>query len=661
MIPKRNKKDLSLKGAIEQIDKWMTGLDVGEPETDPLAIKRKPAKSIRKKADNKKVDNKGTEGNLVLNNQTDDLVEMDVNLGFCLPGGRLPKVRTANFAVAPRATRKMVNNEYCYDLAFKLYGAVVEILKWKESRLEQDSFSDDEKKAIIKAAKDLDMNIVDNDFDKIIDIVKTINDEPVKFRHASLNSQDYDILKDEFDKLKEQINERALAKLCPKLCQIVREAIQGEGKPYPGRHLPYADLTGKMAWRYQRLHILDEILCSADRRLTNQEIIEKIETKVKDKINVEGQKITPNSLSKDFLWLGCLAESDKSKRGRHVYDKEDSNISIYFPSESIAKGKFYNAKRKYTPLDNGKRRCAFCVDISLTEAALLRQQIGRLREKHFRGNSETFAKKYPLIFQLGYINDIIDGIKDNREIENIDGTDLYLIDYVNNPELDKSEQAKLLELKRKINIIINDPFPLPVKREDGWDYVIPKSIRYKETTAKNGKKLEEEYENSWQWSLLARSITSPYPLLMIPAAELIPTFDIPNLPVDMEEDSGQYCIGTSRLLSDKPVDITLNIKYKSPFKMLNLPGNDSVLHQLKPEKSHQDGERVWQMSFRAYLNDDLFEEIYKLDKEKMLETIEPEDVYNRYCSFYESKTRKKRKPLSERKAASRSTNQKIDE
>ena len=155
-------------------------------------------------------------------------------------------------------------------------------------------------------------------------------DVELQFRHASLNCFDFERFKIEMERLREitRFGNTYTRRKC--LMEIYRSAISNEDRAYPGRHLKFDKIDGTTSTRYKCLRILDEILCTSHRALSNDEIRNKVikrakilgiysETPQAGKISDED--LTDTKLKKLFYLLSQLINVEFNGKKKNSYKR----------------------------------------------------------------------------------------------------------------------------------------------------------------------------------------------------------------------------------------------------------------------------------------------------------------------------------------------------
>ena len=523
------------------------------------------------------------------------------------------------------------NENEIWQLATKLYEIVVDSLGG-QFHLSKDKFSEMEKNLVVSSLHNNGYDVFLEDFKDIICVAKVVRknlprqvrniyntDWDMESRPASLNCYDYERFKNELNDLIKHIGYSSLELYCHTLCRIMTEVAEGEDNPYPGRHLPLDRLNGRSAWRYQCLRIMDEILCTSDRTIKDDEmeklIVEKaVEYHILKDINQPYPKISKNTFKKLHATLNQLISVEYTQGTK----KEYNNLA----NDSKAK-----EGHLYKKLENGKRTNAFYLEFTIREAERLRSEIGMIRALFFNDDHKDFSRRFPLLASMGRISEIfIDADYDEKLINEINGTDIVTVNYRPAVNIDLKERIEKA-CKYKLPIYVNDQRVIPL-------YVKMEGIN---------------------WALIAKDMDSDK-ICVFSSNDLNSSFNEQENPADLSDDNAtefaDHIIGIGKLLIDKPCYVTLHLTEKgiesisntnSPFTFLNPVINKH--REFRCSKYDEAGTA----SFNVYINEDLFDKIHHLDKNGKLVSIEPPIVSDLYKDYYDKYYTGEYLPLEERK------------
>lgn len=553
-------------------------------------------------------------------------------LGLCLPPELMGVGYSSQLFSDCSSLRKNKKIELSQDelkeYSDKFYNIVLDAIKGDNRKLSNYKFESRELEAIVESLQKAGFKVSDKDSDDIIKVAKTIRNGKItafkslmnpdrQYRHASLNCYDYDRLKEEMERLADDIGYKNIDREAPTLSRIYVEAVKGEKELYPGRHLPFDKIKGRTAWRYQCLRIMDEILCTSDERMTNDRMRQEIIIKVEQYgIHRENDIIvTDSSLKKLYAILSELINVE------HTWGKK-----IKYDSNVYVDGR---AGHLYKEFKDGRRLSAFAVDISGLEAWNLRKEIGMMRVKYFNDDIAYFRKKFPLLSMLGYLDNLLlDEENMNTDINNVSHTDFVTVNY---------RHAEYSDLKQKVEGTISMHLPIFVNIDSKVEKIIPVTIR----------------ENRGKWVLIAKNAVSLLPCI-ITSEQLSQSFDIDSNYIN-DDDSSPFCdhiIGIAPLLKPELIDVTLEVTEEG---LEDIFKKDSVFRRMKPKVEYKVSSYTGQkyirgsrVSFSLYINEDFLRELFSLDCKAMLLTIMPDEVNEMYERYYEMQMGSKRQHPQDR-------------
>ena len=580
-----------------------------------------------------------------------DFSSQDSILGECLP----PEFGSAILQEAQQRLASKNNNNDCLkaleEKTFMIYDIVSNILDGDNFKIStRYNFTDKLKSEILYGLRVEGYRVGESDFYDIIRVAEAVRDkkfirQPIKlkdgeqFRHASLNCYDYEHLKKEMNTLSSTIGINNVMSYCRTLYNIYMESLNNENADYPGRHLSYNRIGGirpDSAQRYQRLRMIDEILCSnkENRFYSLDEMEEEIKNLSKSYgISIKNNKsISESQFGHLYNILKQLISIEHSSENSKIY-KRDVFETEKRESDSVNKSK-NNGARRYKRLPNGKRVSAFTVDIALNEVYLLRKEIGMIRAKYFHDDKTLFESMFPLISTLGYMEDIAIGkYMDKDLLADINQTDLKLVAY---------KLLKYNELKKKTKQLISLRIPISIKKGEKRHTVYPIAIK----------------EDSNKWVLVAKLNRSKHPIIISPE-ELDQNFEALSESF-YEDDSCKITdqfIGTGDFILDQPFNIVLELtekglqeveKKNSPFQTL------SPHIERSQNRYYGDYEKAGTVSMRqVFVNEDFLQEIYKLDKTAKFISIGPDLLKKHYEQFFEKAAGQSWIPLENRPVTSR--------
>lgn len=537
------------------------------------------------------------------------------------------------------------------EKTIRIYDIVSDILNGDKFKIStRYIFTEQQKSEILYVLQIEGYRVTKSDFYDIIRVAESVRDKKStrqkirlndgeEFRHASLNCYDYERLKVEMNCLVSIIGMNNVMLYCRTLYNIFMESLNNENADYPGRHLPYNKIGGirpESVQRYQRLRMIDEILCAnKENRFYS---LDEMEAEIKKLSKSYGISIKDNqSISESqfghlyniLKQLICIEHSSNSTKAykRDVFETEKRKDTSSHQLKN-------RGARRYKKLPDGKRLSAFTVDIALREIYHLREEIGMIRAKYFCDDRIKFASLFPLISTLGYTEEIaIGGDIDDGLLTDIDQTDLKLVVY---------KSLKYAELKKKVKELISIRVPISIVKGNKRETVYPIAIK----------------EDSDKWVLVAGSNRSKRPLLISPE-ELDQSFDV--LPESFCDGKSykitDHFIGTKDFLLDKPLDIVIDLTEKG---LQELENKNSPFRLLSPQierlqnRYYGDYEKAGKVSMKqVYVNEDFLHEVYQLDKTAKFISIKPESLRSIYEQYFEKVAGKKWISLENRAVTSR--------
>ena len=519
----------------------------------------------------------------------------------------------------------------------KIFEAVCEFFDGDKA-LSRRKFPEEEKKKLITYLSHKSFEFPIPTFEDIIKISKEqkkTGKEPDRsegFRHGALNNYDYERLKKETDLLKKRIGDDKLKASCPTLIRIIEETEATKDDPYPGRHLPFDKVTGRTAWRYQCLRIMDEKLYTTESGVSDLEMqqhifseCEKLGIDLPPEIQTQGclfnELMLENVLKKNYVILNELisvenTHGDKDKYARDSYEKG-------------RRGHKY--KKVTTDPNRDERVTAFKVVFSYKEALALEKELGLLLQLSFPA-SYFFISEFPLLSAFVYPNTMRTEMRKRNEtfIKGVSHTDLFIINYYpfkQLPIIDKIDDA-----------IRNNQL---IKIGSGSRLEIYKPLRIRRGLNK--------------WAVVAMDVND-LSLKQIHASRFYIDFSCiepENLKEEytpMEYDN--LIVGLSDFINNNPWNITITVTESGKE---NIVSKDSPLYELKLEVLPLHGkfytkEKRAKLKFNAYINEDLFKAFYKLDRNGYLIDITPNEVKHMYMDHYLRQTGKEWCPYDKRNA-----------
>ena len=564
------------------------------------------------------------------------------NLGFCIPTG---------FSPYGNRSRRLQQAARKYDLdtlekrTVELVDTVVDTIGGDVGRLSADDFTDIERDYILKLLTANGFNVVPSQFRDIIMFVREAIplletgkfkvdaddlDAPLRTRYASLNCYDYQRLLLEFENLRRLFGMEKLTELCPTLTKIVCEAQAGgleveDGKaPYPGRHLPIAGLKGERIKCYQTLRVMDEILATSPNPLRDDAMSAAILTKFKEYgVDIE-QNIPSATLRKYYAYLRQLINVEHTCGRERAYSRE-----VYVDGR---RGHLYRM------LNDSQRLCAFAVDIDVSEAPLLRQEVDRLKSDVYDSEAGDFGRGFPQIAFLGRLELLAEEIsrpdRSDRIANEIRNASMWTINYL--PQAHSG-------MRDYVEDAIAGAKTLEVNSHACRNTrVIPLCIR----------------ERGNRWALAARSVGGGRMMMLNPEM-IVPGSardgDAESLASDADEL--RYVVGMAPLQSPEPVEFTLILTDRGYEEVMDdsSPLNPLIVGSRRNPVAYgelgQRGEQTYTVDIQAYVNDDLLEEFFQLDAKGKL--IDVKGCESEYDGYFKERQGRSRVPYEERNPNSR--------
>lgn len=509
----------------------------------------------------------------------------------------------------------------------ELYGHVLMAIEEDPFKLSHYNFSNETKQEIVDSLHRAGFNVSEEDFWDIIQVAKAVRDgvSPQKieftshnfqFRYASLNCYDFERFIEEMKDLGECVGFRSVELICPRLVRIYLEAISEDNERYPGRHLPFDRIKGRSAWRYQCLRIMDEELCCSDEHITNEEMRRRIYKKAAE-LGIETKEISDSSFKQLYVILSDLINVEHRQGRRKLYNTK----SVY---EGGREGHLYQVM-------NGRQRLsAFAIDISVEEAHILRKEIGILRVKYFNDDRKYFSIRFPVITIIGDMEALAHEELDIKDkINKLYSTDLVTVNY---------KPVEMEHIKERTKEYIERRIPIAVDNGDSWILFRPVFIK----------------EEGEKWVLIAKNIDTGSLRLFSPS-ELKDIFEskYEDFNIEWPEEKESFnVVGISPLLDGWPYDITLEVT-KEGTAYIQAPG--SLFETFKPKIEKKRDEYFYKdcnsylVTFMAYVNADLLEQFFTLDRNARLIGIDPPEVMDLYRSYFSKRMNGKEWcPLNER-------------
>ena len=427
--------------------------------------------------------------------------------------------------------------------------------------------------------------------------------------------------------------------------EIYDSAIRNKNRAYPGRHLEFDKVVEERSTpRYKCLRILDEILCTSNRALSNDEIRYRVIEKAKrlgiysetpERGKISDENLTDTKLKKLFYLLIQLINVEYNGAKKNSYKR------LVFEKGHTKGTHIYNYYKE------GHRMSAFTLDISMVEASHLHHEINDICRGCFNNDWAIFSAEFPLISMLGKLEKLGRGAEDDTVVINkLEESDLRTINY-KNPEF--------LELKKRIENIISLKLPLILKQDTQYVTVFPIAIK----------------ENGEKWSLVAREFDKDQVSVFSPVdlSESI-VKENPH-PLEVEDSElANHIIGTGKLEYGIPFDVELVLTEKGAEELVK---KDSPFAPMNPYVSaYHDGNyeagnsRRKVAKFKAYINRDLLSELLSLDCRGHLISVrvDPLDVEDPYEKYFQEVMGKERKQYDDRESKGkriRMPNQEIKE
>lgn len=425
--------------------------------------------------------------------------------------------------------------------------------------------------------------------------------ERITRRPASLNCYDYVRLKDEMRELG-NLAGIDIKRYCPTIMRLIAEVEEAEKihPEYPIRNFPYDKVKSRSPWGYQCLRILDEILYRATKPLSTQEIKSEIRKKCEE-YGIRCSEVNANSLKKYFMTLRNMIRVEYNGDFRKAYDRDVFENA-------------WHGHRYDTMINGDKPVTAFKLCFTRSEAKKIQNEINHLFdvlvESKRVSDCNEFADEYPLLAALANIDSFNpDSDQRHPQLMSSNGkqnSSIYILNYL---------PSVAVKTKKKIDSAFKSQRPKTISIVSG---------------VKEGKYfLLALKEQGLAWAVLARDVHTGL-LHLISPSELGNVFSIEDCdpqyyflePKECEKGMvglGDFCYGRERCL----ISVGLT---KSGYDVLSK--STHPLYSLKRrvfktyEKPHP---CVGVMEFDVYINDDLLEELYRLDKKRYLSDIYSED------------------------------------
>lgn len=415
----------------------------------------------------------------------------------------------------------------------------------------------------------------------------------MRLRYASLNDTDRQQLEREMDALFDFFGRRdALEYAMPTLYAILQDTWRNDGSAYPGRHLPIKDLRVKNAWRYQCLRIMDEILYTASRALSDSEMVVAIKALARQNYGIEPQALGVATLKKLYPSLSDLITSTVTHGQRKKY-----MTSVYAPG---VLGHAYAEPR----------HMAFAIDITLDEVALIENDVKKAVRNYFNGDWEEFEQNYPLIAMMGRLTETVLDPKSDLTCKLKYDTPLHTVDYM---------PYDHFGLRRKISEAIEQGRPVAAQMPHGVAMVMPRELR-----SHNGR-----------WALIA-VVPSTGAVRVFQPQELDVDYDEPATPAgDILAGCEDHIIGMSPLWDDEPCNISLTLTQPASWTSGSKETSGVMNFHNTLFAPLATPDKYGRVSFSAYLNDDLFEELMRMDRNCHIRKIEPADLFEKYKEYWQ--------------------------
>lgn len=483
-------------------------------------------------------------------------------------------------------------------------------------------------KTLIKKLHDSGFN-VDSDQSKwtleAFEVVIRQTIESLSSRPASLNCYDYIRLKDEVGRVSEL--DDSFAETCQQLMRLIKEVDDAEnsGEEYPVRHFPFDRIKCKSPWAYQCLRMMDEILYTTPSPIqsvsTDYNVLSPIHTmsgKIADackKYGIEFQTVSEDALKKYYVTLRNLINVEFTGDFRKTY----SNDGVYEYSSSHG--------HKYAKMRNSEQRVtAFKLCFSLSEARLMQSELQNIIDSQIaRGlisGPEEFSKQFPLLNTLADIDKYNPKIALSRNLINSTSgkqtSSLYTLNYLPPEEPE-------VKMKVKAALIPSNPKAINIPLGEKAGTYLPISLN----------------EQGLSWSLLAQNINNGLLYNLQPKdfghSLTLSEIDSKQMILAPEEN----VIGLGDFYFDRKlcnVSITLT---ESGYKKLNQESDPlyPLVERFERDKSYSSRPKgIAYLSL--YINDDFFEELHRLDRNKHIKDIAPQNIKDAYTAFLRRNKRK---------------------
>lgn len=316
-----------------------------------------------------------------------------------------------------------------------LYEAVVGFYEGDAEQLSRRKFSEQEQRALIDHVNSRGFSFEEGEFRLVLtgarrcrQQVRSGNDfaeGASRARHISLNNYDFDELRREVSRLEAEIGPRAVEMLCPTLIRIIDETEHSGDEEYPGRHLGFAGVEGRTAWRYQCLRIMDRLLYVSPLAVSNEEMERHIFSEfkrlglrlpvhVRERIAEGGGKVLTDVLKRNYAILSELISQD----GRQLYGRTAYKGGV--------RGHVYC--RAYEGSE--ERVMAFKTLLTIEESRELARELRRMHREIFADERGGFDEEYPLLSLLSALPHLRESARSHRfGICKVYYTDLMTIDY----------------------------------------------------------------------------------------------------------------------------------------------------------------------------------------------------------------------------------------
>lgn len=575
----------------------------------------------------------------------DSFGDVDMALGLAIPSEFLTFNQRLRGMNRQRRPERKPDWNALERRTTELAGIVADAIGGDVERLSSLRFSDAEKRCILNVLHEKGFRIPSFQFIHVIRVAQVAIplletgkfkvdaddlDAPLRTRYASLNCYDYQRLLLEFENLRRLFGMEKLTELCPTLTKIVCEAQAGgleveDGKAsYPGRHLPIAGLKGERIKCYQTLRVMDEILATSPNPLRDDAMSAAILTKFKEYGVDTEQNIPSATLRKYYAYLRQLINVEHTCGRERAYSRE-----VYVDGR---RGHLYRM------LNDSQRLCAFAVDIDVSEAPLLRQEVDRLKSDVYDSEAGDFGRGFPQIAFLGRLERLAEEIsrpdRGGRIANEIRNASMWTINYL--PQAHSGMRDYVEDAIAGAKTLEVNPRACRNTR------VIPLCIR----------------ERGNRWALAARSVGEGR-MMMLDPEMIVPGSardgDAESLASDADEL--RYVVGMAPLQSPEPVEFTLILTDRGYEEVMDdsSPLNPLVVGSRRNPVAYgelsQRGERTYTVDIQAYVNDDLLEEFFQLDAKGKL--IDVKGLESEYDGYFEQRQGRSRVPYEERNPNSR--------